>query len=141
MLRWVRALLRNLFGHRRLDEDLTAELESYAELVADEHRRRGADSQTARRLGQIALGGSASVSEAVRAVRVGHALRTNVSDLRGAVRRLTRSPGYSAIAIVTLTLGIGANTVLFSVIDAAIFKPLPYDDPDRLVEIATTYGR
>jgi putative ABC transport system permease protein len=131
------ALVRNLVFRSRVERDLRDELESYVELFADERAASGVPREDAARRARLALGGAATVAEAVRARRAGVAIEEAWQDARRSVRALRRAPGFAALAILTIALGVGANTAMFSVVDAAILKPLPYAHPDQLVEIAT----
>lgn len=137
----LRALLRNWSRRRRVERDLKDELQAYADLVADEHRGRGADDEEAARRGRVTLGGIEPVAEVVRASRAGMGVDRLVQDVRYAIRGLRRSPGFAAMAVLTVGLGIGVSTTIFAIVDAAVFKPLPYRDPDRLVDIAQVRGR
>jgi putative ABC transport system permease protein len=132
----LRALFRNLLHGSRVDRDLSAELESYVDLLADEKHGSGMDDATARRAARLDLGGVAPVAESVRASRAGAGLERVWQDVRYALRGLRRSPAFAAMAITLLALGIGANTAIFSIADASIFKPVPYKNPDQLVEMA-----
>ncbi len=143
-MRWLhrlRALVRNLFRRSAVDRDLHDELASYVDLTAAEARARGMADDAAARHARVRLGGTATVTESVRAGRTGARLERCWQDVRHAARGLRRSPGYAAAAMLTLAVGLGASTAIFSAIDAAIFKPLPYQDPDRLVQIAQVFGR
>ncbi len=137
----ARALIRNLLRRRHVDRELDAELDSYVDLLADERRAAGSDDRSALRSARLALEGRAQVIDAVRQTRAGSGLDRLSLDVRSAIRGLARSRIYTAMSVLTLMLGIGATTVVFSVIDAALFKPLPYTDPDRLVEIETVFER
>ncbi len=137
----LRALARTWFRRRELELDLHDELQAYADLVADEHRRGGMDDDEAARRGRVALGGASSVAQAVRERRVGAGIERFLRDIRHALRGLRRAPGLAAMAVLTLGAGIGATTTIFSVADAALFKPLPYRHPDRLVQIAYVLDR
>ena len=130
--RW-RALVRNLFRRGDVDRELERELQAYADLIADERIRAGEPPAEARRHARLALGGRQQVVEEVRAVRTGAWVEEVARDVRYAGRGLRRSPVFAVTAVVTLALGIGANTAMFSVIDALLFKPLPVLEPDRLV--------
>ena len=134
----VTSLLRNLFQRRRSDEALDAEVHGYVDMLADEKIRAGMNPEDARRAARIELGGVEQTKEQVREVRAGAWLEILVQDLRYGVRTLGRSAGSTVIAVLTLALGIGANTAIFSVIDTALLRPLPYPNPDR---IAMLYAR
>ncbi len=127
------SLLRNLFRKEHLERELDEELHCHLEMLAEEKVAAGLPPEEARREARIELGGVDQVKEAVREVRVGTRLETAWQDVRYAVRRLAGNPGFAAVSILTLALGIGANSAIFSVLDAALIAPLPYPDPGRLV--------
>ena len=129
------SLVRNLLRRRQLDDDLDAEVRGYADLLADEKIEAGMDPATARREARLALGGVEQVKEEVRAVRAGALLEQLAQDVRYGLRGLRRAPAFTLAVMVTLALGIGANTATFSVIDALLLRPLPVSDPERLVAI------
>lgn len=135
--RRVRSFVRNLVFRSRLDRDLRDELESYIALSADERSASGMSRKDAERNARLALGGVATVAEAVRANRAGVIVEQTWQDACRSVRSLRRAPWLAALAVLTIALGVGANASMFSVVDAAILKPLPYAQPDQLVQIAT----
>jgi predicted permease len=138
IIRRTRALWRNLFRREEVERDLDAEVRGYAELLTEEHMRRGMKPEEARRTSRLDAGGSEQIKEAVRSVRAGAWLDTLWQDVRYAIRVLRKSPGYTAAAVLTLALGIGANTAIFTVADAALLRSLPYPDANRLVHVSET---
>jgi predicted permease len=135
----LRSLGRNLFRRDRVERELDEELAAAVDQLAEENAAGGMSPEEARRQARIALGGVDQVKEAVRESRAGAGLETFGQDVRYAVRMLRRNPGFSAVAVATLALGIGANTAIFTVLDAALLAPLPYADPSRLVMLWTGY--
>ncbi len=131
-------ILRNLFRKRQLDEDLSAELDSFRDLLADEKTRSGLPFDQANRAALLELGGAEQVKEAVRDVRSGAWLEGIGAEFRQTLRGLRRTPTVSLLSIAMLALGIGGSTVVFSIVYSALLRPLPFKDPARLVEIAET---
>ena len=129
------SLLRNLFLRHRVERDLDDELRAFVELAAEEKRGAGLTDQEARRAALVELGGVEQVRESVRDVRAGALVDQLRQDLGFAIRMLGRNRGFTAIAVATLALGIGANTAIFSIVDTVVFRPLPYEDAGRLVKI------
>jgi macrolide transport system ATP-binding/permease protein len=137
----VTSLLRNLIQRDRADEALDAEVRGYVEMVAEENMGAGMNPEEARRAARIEAGGVEQVKESVRDIRAGAWLETFIQDLRYAARMLRKNPGFTAIAVLTLGLGIGANTAIFSFIDAILYKPLPVQSPEQLVDLYNFEGK
>jgi putative ABC transport system permease protein len=132
-LRAALARMAGFFTGHRADDDLRAELQSHLDMETAELIRRGMDPGAARRQALLASGGITQAAEAVRDRRGLPWLETIAADLKYAVRALRHSPAFVAVVVLTLALGIGANTAIFSVVRGVLLKPLPHRDGDRLV--------
>lgn len=135
-MRWLKAWLRRLggmFHKEQRDADLAAELESHVQMHMEDNLSTGMKPEAARRDALMRLGGVEQTKEAYREQRSLPWLDTLLQDLHFALRMLAAKPGFSAVAILTLALGIGASTAVFSVVDRVLFRSLPYPHDDRLV--------
>ena len=131
----LRMRVRMLFGRRRATEQLDEELRYHLERQIEENRSKGMNAQEARETALRGFGNPALLREEARSTWSWNGLESLLRDLRYGVRALRHAPGFTAIAITVMALGIGANVALFTVVRSVILKPLPYRDQDRLIAI------
>ena len=131
----ILSLFRNLFRKGAIEQELDEELRSSLEALMQEKMKQGLSQSVARREALIELGGIEQVKERVRAVHAGRFVEDLARDIRHSLRQLRRNPGFTAVAALTLALGIGGTTAIFSVVNGVLLKPLPYSQPGRLVEV------
>jgi predicted permease len=128
----IRRIARNLLHKQRVEGELDAEVRAYAQMVADEREASGASVAEARRSSLAEIGGIENVKQAVREHRAGTGLETLWQDVRYALRQLLRSPAFSLTALLTLTMAIGANVIVFGVLNAVLLNPLPVPQPGQV---------
>jgi putative ABC transport system permease protein len=132
---------RSLFRRGADDRDVTDEVQNYLDEAADAYRAQGLSDADAERAARLDLGSRTSVHQQVRASRWEAVVEAAIVDLRRAARRLRRTPGFAAVTILTLGLGIGASTAIFSTVRPILLDALPYPDPDRIVTVTDTATR
>ena len=142
MLRWLRRLtagLRALIRGRRADQELDDELRAYLQTSIDTKLQAGLPRDEAVRRARAEMGSLEAVKDYTRDAGWETAVESLWRDVRYAVRALRKSPAFSAIAIATLALGIGANTAIFTVVNAVLLRPLPVDRPEELISLSALF--
>ena len=135
---WLQRLWGTLHPNRP-DNDLEQELRFHLEMSAEDARRRGRDTNHALRIARVKAGGTSQAMDAMRDQRGLPWLDDLARDMRHGLRTLRLSPVFTAVALLTLALGIGANSAMFALADATLSRPLPYPQPDRLLMIWTRH--
>jgi predicted permease len=138
MPRRILSLFRNLLRKHKVEQALDDELRSSVEILAEEKMKDGLSRSVALRQALIELGGVEQVKEEVRAIRVGNFLENFTRDLRLAFRTLAKAPSFTAVVILTLGLGIGANATIFAMVSRFVLHAAPVGDPPTLLSLHTT---
>ena len=138
-LHQIGSFFTNLFGQKHADRELDSDVESYLQMLIDEKIQAGLSPAEARRQAILEMEGPTQVKELTREARVGSLLVSFLQDLRYAARLLVKKPAFTIFALLSLAVGIGVNTAIFSIVNVVLLEPLPYEHGRQLAIVWTTF--